>query len=123
MYKILMAVGGVASVVVAPVLASAATGEANLTFFSTLATQVGGIVGILITIAAAILFFFWGLAKFILSAGDEEAKDAGKRIMIWGILAIAVMASIWGIVAWLQSATGVDGTVGPATIKVPKVQN
>lgn len=70
------------------------------------------IVGVLIPIAAglALLYFFYGLAKFILNSGDEEARGAGKQTMIWGIVALFVISSIWGIVTFLGRQIGVDTT-------------
>ena len=48
----------------------------------------------------ALLFFFWGVAKYIRSSGTE--KDEGKKIMVWGVVALFVMSSVWGIVRFLQ---------------------
>ena len=81
---------------------------------------IGGLVTILtpIVVALALLFFFWGLAKYILSAGDEESKAAGKNIMIWGIIALFVMISVWGLVQFLGATFGIDQG---ATITPPKV--
>lgn len=61
-----------------------------------------------IVFGLALLFFLWGLAKYILASGDEDAKETGKRIMIWGIVALFVMASVWGIVGFLQGVFGVE---------------
>ncbi|MEK7551896.1 MAG: hypothetical protein AAB534_00585 [Patescibacteria group bacterium] len=49
----------------------------------------------------AFVFFLWGLAKFILHSGEEEAKEEGKRIMFWGIVGLVIMFGIWGIVYFL----------------------
>lgn len=75
-------------------------------------TDIGTLVNTLVPIAfaAAVLFFIWGLATFILASGDEEAKAAGKNRMIYGILALFVIAAIWGIVAFLGGLVGVDVT-------------
>jgi len=80
-----------------------------------LTQSVGNIINLLIPIvfALAILYFFWGLAQFILAAGGDGA-DEGKSKMLWGIVAIAVMASIWGLVAFLQTNVGIDPTAAPA---------
>ena len=85
-------------------------GAQQLDELTGLVVAVRGIVDILIPLvfALAILFFFWGLAQFILAAGDESAASAGKSKMIWGIVAIAVMASIWGLVFFLQDNLGVE---------------
>lgn len=81
-----------------------------------------GIINVLIPLvgAIALLYFFWGLAKFILAAGDEEERAKGKQIMIWGIVALFVIVSVWGLVGWLGTALGV-GTAGPSTI--PNISN
>jgi len=65
----------------------------------------------------ALLFFFWGMAKYIWSVGD--GKDEGKKIMIWGIIALFVMASVWGLVAFLQ--TEFLGSSGPTTVPIPTI--
>ena len=63
-------------------------------------------------LALAIIYFFWGLVKFIKAAGDSKAREEGKGVMIWGIIAIFVMVSVFGIVNWLSDTTGLDsGTV------------
>jgi hypothetical protein len=84
-----------------------------------LVDQVGNLIQTMIPFVAALalLFFFYGLAKFILAAGNEDAKDEGKRIMFWGIIALFVMASIWGIIQVLGSLFGVDqgGTIDVPT--------
>ena len=57
---------------------------------------------------AVILVFFWGVMKFVFSAGDEEAHRSGKTVMIWGLIALFVMFSVWGILR-LFSATFFPG--------------
>ena len=50
----------------------------------------------------ALVVFFWGLAKFILNSGDEKSHEDGKRLMFWGVIALFIMASVWGIITFLQ---------------------
>lgn len=73
---------------------------------------VGGIVKTLMPIAFALVFvvFFWGVAMYVVKAGDEEAQKKAKAIMIYGVIGIFIVASIWGIVGWLQSAFGISGS-------------
>lgn len=68
------------------------------------------IIGLLIPVAfaLALLFFFWGMAKFVLKAGEESGREEGKEIMKWGIIALFVIASIWGIVAFIQDELDID---------------
>ena len=56
-----------------------------------------------VVVGLALLYFFWGLAKFILRADDEVERAKGKQIMIWGILALFVILTIFGIITVLQN--------------------
>ncbi|HEY4513445.1 MAG TPA: hypothetical protein VJH06_02960 [Candidatus Paceibacterota bacterium] len=61
--------------------------------------------------AVAILMFIWGAVKFFIINGDEEAKrQEGKQFMIWGIIALAVMMSVWGLVAIVRGTFDRSGT-------------
>lgn len=64
--------------------------------------------------ALALLIFFWGLVKYIAKADDEKAKEAGKNTMIWGVIALFVMFSVFGLVRFLQRSFGINegGAVG-----------
>ena len=78
-----------------------------MTGIKDLITAVGGLINplIVILVGAALLVFFWGLAKFIFRVGgDEKAVEGGKRLMIWGLLALFVMISVWGIIRFMQNA-------------------
>jgi hypothetical protein len=61
-----------------------------------------------VVITVALLFFFWGLALFILSAGDEEKRAQGKKVMLWGVIALTVIVAIWGLVTFIADTFGVD---------------
>jgi hypothetical protein len=75
-----------------------------------------------ILVGLALLAFFWGLVKFIFSAGDAEKAKEGKSIMIYGIIALVVMVSVWGIVNFIASDLGVsNGTAG--NINTPTVNS
>lgn len=92
-----------------PLLAAAQTVQGIL-------NTVGGIINILVVLAigAAILVFFWGLIKYLTNAGTEKAK--GLSTMLYGIIAIFVMVSIWGLVRLLGNTflPGVSNNPLPA---------
>jgi hypothetical protein len=59
---------------------------------------------LVITVASlAVLMFFWGLVKYIASAGNVEEAKKGKSIMTYGIIALFVMFSILGIIQFIGS--------------------
>lgn len=76
-----------------------------------LVQSIGSLVNALIPIAAglALLGFFFGLAKYIFQAGNDEAQDDAKEIMVWGVIALFLIAAIGGIIAALESAFGLGG--------------
>jgi hypothetical protein len=73
-----------------------------------------------IVIALGLLFFFYGLALFIFKSGDPEEQKKGRSIMIWGVVALFVMVSVWGLVRFLNTAFGVQQENRPQV--VPSVQ-
>lgn len=96
--------------------------DTNLGTIRALTQSVGDIVNLLIPIAfaLAVLFFFWGLATYIL--GAEDNKEVAKKRMIWGVVAIFVMASIWGLVNFIAGTFGVDNGDQPGVdITLPTV--
>lgn len=76
-------------------------------------------IGTLIPIAfsLAVLFFFWGVAKFIFASGS--GKDEGKKIMVWGVVAIFVMSSVWGIVAFISDTFNLEKST---TATIPTIK-
>lgn len=56
-----------------------------------------------VIVALALLYFFWGMSQFILHAGDEARRSEGRQVMVWGIIALFVIISVWGLVAVLNN--------------------
>lgn len=50
-----------------------------------------------------VALFFWGLVKVLTHAGDETKLKDGKRLMLWGLIGIIVVFSLWSIVALIAS--------------------
>ncbi len=61
--------------------------------------------------AAALAYFIWGLALFILDPTDEESKKKGKSMIVWGVVGLFIMASVFSI---LQVVLGTFGVPLPA---------
>src|SRR3989344_3720544 len=60
-----------------------------------------------VIIGLAVLVLFWGLIKFISRVGgDEKAVTEGKKLMIWGLIALFIMISIWGILRFFYGEFG-----------------
>jgi hypothetical protein len=73
------------------------------------------LIALLIPVIAslALLVFFWGLVKFIFRVGgDEKAVGDGKKLMIWGLVALFIMVSIWGILRFAYGEFSFGGPFG-----------
>jgi zinc transporter ZupT len=46
----------------------------------------------------AVAMFVYGVVQYVINATNEEKRQKGKQLMIWGILALTVMISVWGLV-------------------------
>ena len=103
-----------------PLFVGAQNPSGTLTGF---VTVVGNIVNMLVPIVTtlAIVFFFYGLAKYVLNAGDEDKKEEGKNIMIWGVLAMFVLVTLWGIIAFIQKTVGNNDNVQNINIILPSI--
>ena len=82
----------------------------DLSYIQSLIVSIQELVAMLIplVIALGLLVFIWGLVQFILASGNEEAKDVGKRRMVWGIITLFVIVSVWGLVGLLNQITGIE---------------
>lgn len=68
-------------------------------------------------IGLGILVLIYGIFNFISSAGDEEARAGAKQLIIWGVIGIFVMVSVWGLVNILMGTFFKDGsTLRPISI-------
>jgi len=50
----------------------------------------------------AVLYFLVGVLKYIQSVGDETKRKEGVSMMTYGIIALFVMVSMWGLVSVLD---------------------
>lgn len=60
-----------------------------------------------IIIAIAVIFFVYNAFMYMIAA-DEERKGEAKSKMIYGIIALFVMVSVWGLVAVLSGTFDFD---------------
>ncbi len=94
------------------------------------AQSIGGILGLLaqasdlinrlipFIIALTVLIFLWGIFKFVIAGGDGEARKEAQGYIIWGVVALFVMVSVWGLVNILVRSVNLDNTA-PAAPGLP----
>ena len=69
-----------------------------------LITEIKKILSAIIPVimSLAVIYFIWSTAQYILKEGDK--KNEAKGHMVWEIIIIFVMISVWGFVAILEDA-------------------
>lgn len=73
------------------------------------------VIPMLVTLAVVI--FIIGVIKYISKADEEAGRKEGKNLMIYGIIGLFVIVSIWGLVGIIQ------GTFGLGTnVLIPQLQ-
>lgn len=113
MKKTLISLGSLSISLALPVLALAQTFKTG--YINSIINGGLRILSILIVllISLATVWFIWNVIKYSMSS-EEDDKAKAKSQMINGIIAIAVIVSIWGLVGLLQGMFGVN-SIGATT--------
>ena len=93
-------------ILVVPLVAHAQEGIQQIVNFAT--DIINFALAILIGIAIAT--FFWGLVKYLFGAKGGPEQTKASTIMMWGLIGIFFMLSIFGIVRFLQVTFGLGVT-------------
>ena len=73
--------------------------------FIDLGTQIIPLLG-----AIAFLMFVIGVGRFIRSSGNDTERQKTKNLLIYGIIGLFVLTTIWGIIAFIRKEFGFTGT-------------
>ncbi|MFZ2150215.1 MAG: hypothetical protein WAV15_03585 [Minisyncoccia bacterium] len=73
-----------------------------------------------VLIALGVVYFVWGVISFVM-AGDEEAKTAGRDRIIFGIIGLAVIIGMWGLVNLLRNTFDLNNTTDIELPTVPVI--
>lgn len=99
------------------VLCSVGKGTDTVTTLYALFCRLGQIFSAVLPvfIALAVVIFVWGVVMYVI-ASDEEAKKKGKDKIIYGIIGLVVIISLWGFVSILINTFNLTPN---ATIDLP----
>lgn len=97
------------------VLAFSLTGST----FSIIIDEIISIISLVIPIFVilALIFFFWGLSKFILNSGSKDGVEKGKTYMFWGILALFILLTFRAIVGFIARDLNIGDSTNIPTLK------
>jgi len=57
-------------------------------------------------VSLTVVYFLYGTAMYIMYAGEATKRDEGRKMMLRGIIALAVMTSFWGAAKILVNTFG-----------------
>jgi hypothetical protein len=69
--------------------------------------------------AVAFLAFVLGVARFIRSTSNEKEMKESKNLLIWGIIGMFVLITVWGIIAFLRGEFYFDDGATPV---IPQIR-
>jgi hypothetical protein len=69
---------------------------------------VGSIIDpiVLLIFSVGIFLFTWGLVVFLLKLDNPEERKKGVQHMLWGILGVFIMATVFGIINIITETFG-----------------
>ena len=75
-----------------------------------------------ILISIAVIWFVWQVIKYTIS-GDEDKKKEAKSGIIWGIVGLFIIVSVWGLVDFLANTLDITQGGGPSNLHTLPVVN
>lgn len=62
-----------------------------------------------VLLGVAFIMVAFGIFKFIVHADDETERKTGRQMILWGIVGLFLMLSIWGLVTLIKNTVGLQG--------------
>lgn len=81
------------------------------------ATNIGNVVVVLL-ISFSVIWIVVNVVRYLIAGGEEDRKKGGMAIL-WGVVGLFVILSIWGLVAILKNTFSTNNNVD--TSQFPKV--
>jgi len=80
--------------------------------FNSILQEISGLVKTIIPllISVALLVFIWGVIQYITAGDDEEKRKKATNVILYGIIGLFAIVSVWGLVAILRNTFGITET-------------
>jgi hypothetical protein len=98
----------VSSLFLFPLVAGAASIEDIFGAAGNIVTQ---IIQLLLVVGTVV--FMWGVVRYVGAGGDEEKVREGRNLMMVGIIGLAIMISVWGIVKLVTTSFNIGSDKFP----------
>ena len=74
------------------------------------------LIALLFAIAA--IYFAYGLVEFIKDSDKPDAREKGKQHIVWGLIGMAIMASVFFIMQLILGTLGIEQQINVQDIEV-----
>jgi hypothetical protein len=65
-------------------------------------------------VALSVFVFLYGITKYMFKGqGSDTARTEGRKLMLWGIIGLFAITSIWGLVGIISSIIGHNDVITP----------
>ena len=90
--------------------------------FASLISRLTYYLGLLVPalFGIALVLFIWSLVLYLTKAGENQAEI--RQTILWGVITLAVMSGVWGLVKIVQNSVFGSGADFKAPIDTPQIQ-
>ncbi len=61
---------------------------------------------IVLGFAVAMVVFLWGVFNYVRGAGDPKARETGRKHILWSVVGLAIMFTVFGIMTVISNSVG-----------------
>lgn len=101
-----------------PFVAFAQTDDA-FSVLNTIFNILNSVIKLLIILA--VVYFIWGVVKFLIAKGGED-RDEGKNIIKNGLIGLFLIVAFWGIIRIVQNTFGLNDSNQIEQGEIPCIQ-
>lgn len=73
---------------------------------------------ILLVFALSFVYFFYGVVQFLRMDAADKGRDEARNAILWGIVGMAIMFSVYGLIRFVLTTFGLP-TTGPGASYLP----
>lgn len=63
--------------------------------------------------ALAFIFFLFGVFRYFFAGTNDEKRKEGRTFILWGVIALAIMIAVWGLVNLVVNSLGFNNQSRP----------
>ncbi len=96
---------------------SSASGNGQITTFGGLINRLNQILNTIVPfiVGLAVFIIIWGIFTYITHAEEEEKRQEAKQFVLWGVIGVFLMLSVWGFVNILVNSFSLKKDI-PASV-------